>query len=231
VEGSVKMEIKPHARLCDFIGNDDLLLKHKEPKLRLADIVSYLGEFELFLQPAEDDYDRVIAYFSAFPNKTGMLDHPHYAFQFVYKNPGFVAALRKEIYRVTTQPKVEIRRCDFWYTAAHIMKAFMQSMVELSTFYEGKENALSVLNITASNYNGIISQMLEMYVRYTGDLLIKARDYISVNQTILEFGESKKLLKEISLIYTGDVQPERADFMLHFNCKTHPYLRGSKIRR
>jgi hypothetical protein len=231
MEGLVKMEIKPRAKLCDFIGNDDLLLKHKEPKLRLADVVSYLGEYELFLQPAEDDYDRVIAYFSAFPNKTGMLDHPHYAFQFVYRNPGFVAALRKEIYRVTTQPKVEVSRSDFWYTAAHIVKAFTQSMVELSTLYESYEHASGVLNIMASNYDGIIKQMLEMYVRYTGDLLIKARDYISVNQTLLEFGESKKLLQEIARIYTGNVQPERADFMLHFNCKTHPYLRGSKIRR
>jgi hypothetical protein len=225
------MEIKPRARLCNFIGNDDLLFRHKDLKLNLAYDVSYLGEFSLNLQEVDDDYERVIAYFSAFPDKTGMLDHPHYAFQFIYRNPGFAAAVKKSVYKFATQPGVEVDRHQFWYTVAHIMKAFMQSMVEVSMLYDDRHKCSQLRNFMFSAYHGIIRQMLEVYIRYTGDLLIKASDYISISQSLFDFGENKKFLKVVSAIYTGNVQPERADLMLHFNCKTHPYLMGSKIRR
>lgn len=224
------MEIKPRARLCDFIGNDDLLFRRKDLKLNLAYHVSYLGEFSLDLQNANDQ-ECIIAYFSAFPNKTGMIDHPHYAFQFVYSNPGFAAALKKAVYRITTQPSIEVNSNQFWYTVAHIMKAFMQSMVELSMLYDDRNKCSQLRNFMSSAYYGIIGQMLEVYIRYTGDLLIEASDYISISQSLFDFGENKKFLKVVSAIYTGNVQPERADLMLHFNCKTHPHLIGSKIRR
>jgi hypothetical protein len=199
--------------------------------LNIAYIVSYLGEYTLDLQNLRDDPECVIAYFSAFPNKTGLLDHPHYAFQFIYRNAGFAAALRKAVCSVTTQPRVEVDRSQFWYTAAHIMKAFLQSMGELSMFYDDKHKCSELRNFMSSAYNGIIRQMLEVYIRYTGDLRIKASDYISISRSLIDFGENKKFLKVVSEIYTGNVQPERADFTLHYNCKTHSYLKGAKIRR
>jgi len=231
MEGSVKMQLNPHARLCNFIGNDDLLFRHKDLALNLAHSISYLGEYILDLQNLNGDPECVIAYFSAFPYKTGMLDLPHYAFQFVYRNPGFAAAVRKAVYKVTTQPEIKVNRCEFWYTAAHIMKAFMQSMLELSMLYEDLHKSSELRHFISSAYNGIIRNMLEVYIRYTGDLLIKSTDYISIKPQLIDFGETKTILKEVAAISTGNIQPGRADFMLHYNCKTHPYLRGTKIRR
>jgi hypothetical protein len=224
------MEIKPNARLCDFIRNDDMLFRRKDLKFNLASLVSYLGEYSLDLQNANDQ-ECIIAYFSAFPNKTGMIDHPHYAFQFVYRNPGFAAALKKAVYRVTTQPSIEVNSNQFWYTVAHIMKAFMQSMVELSTLYEDQHRSSDIRQFLSSAYSEITRLMFGIYVRYTGDIYVRIDNYIAINQKLIEFGETQKLLKEVAAISTGNVQPERADLMLRFNCKTHPYLMGSKIRR
>jgi hypothetical protein len=231
MEGPVKMRLNAHARLCDFIGNEDLLVKHKDLKFNLGYFVSHLGEYTLDLQNLDDDEDCVLAYFSAFPYKTGMLDLPHYAFQLIYRNAGFAAALRKAVYKGIIQPEIKVNRDEFWYTVAHITKAFMQSMLELSMLYESKDNALHIRRFTSSGYSGITKQMLDVYVRYTGDLLVKVKDYISISSSLIEFGDSKQLMGEIAAISTGNIQPERADFMLHYNCKTHSYLKGAKIRR
>jgi len=225
------MQLNTHARLCHFIGNDDLLFRYKDLKLDLTYFISHLGEYTLDLQNLRDDPECVIAYFSASPNKTGMLDHPHYAFQFVYRNPGFAAVLRKAVYKVTTQPSIEVSRDEFWYTVAHFMKAFLQSMLELSMLYDDQHRSSDIRHFVSSAYNEIRRLMFGMYVRYTGDFDVRGSDYIPIKEQLIDFGETPKLLKEVAAIYTGNVQPERADLTFHFNCKTHPHLKGAKIRR